>query len=430
MRRGRQQRKVDAAAIAAASIGALRASEFQLFSSVATVPGCALVDSACHARFLRPCSAAEAARKISAVPRVAEVSRGTLLARVSGCAVAAGAAAAASANRFSQRLLACRPALLVVAAVLQKCTADGLTWYTRTNAAISYSGASVTILSELLKFPVLVVAIALFDSPRSIVSTFRSAATRAPFLLAWVGAAYAVQNLLYFVCLDHISAASYQLLSQSKLLFTAGLMRVMLGKRFSNRQLLALGLLCSGVVFTQLAESAEAQASGAALRAGHGNVGLGCALTLLSAILAALPNVFYERMLKDKEQSEWVANLQLTTWITIWVLAVKLWDMGAAAVWTQAANATSAQGLLDAWAALTHGFTPAVWLIVLLKTLNCVIIPAVLKYGDNILYSYSKPASIVLMCIVTAFLTATMPMPLMVFGIVMVLVSMVIYSKA
>lgn len=32
--------------------------------------------------------------------------------------------------------------------------------------------------------------------------------------------------------------------------------------------------------------------------------------------------------------------------------------------------------------------------IVALKTLNCIIIPACLKYADNILYGYAKPLSI------------------------------------
>lgn len=341
-------------------------------------------------------------------------------------AAAAAAAASASAGTpakggeqsFWRKWL---PALLVGALVLQKCSTDGLTWYTRTRAGIHYSGASVALLSEVFKFPLLAAAVAVFESPKQVVPTFKAAATQAPFLLCWVGAAYATQNLLYFVCLDHISAAGYQVLSQSKLIFTAILMRILLKKQFSYMQLAALGLLCVGSLATQIGES-----SGGHVLGGGGNVPLGCALTVLSALLAALPNVFYERLLKKANTSEYVANLQLTTWIFIWVAGVKAWNDGGLG---GGLMSLSPSGLATSWANLTEGFTPSVWAIVFLKTLNCIIIPACLKYADNILYGYAKPSSIVLTCVITAIVTSSLPPVSMVAGISLVLLSMWMYSK-
>lgn len=323
-------------------------------------------------------------------------------------------------------MLKARPLLLVGALVFQKCATDALTWYTRAHSSTHYSGSSVALLCEVLKFPVLAVAVAVFDSPKAVLPTFRGAVTQAPFALAWVGAAYAAQNVLYFRCLDYISAGGYQVLSQSKLIFTAGLMRVMLQKRFSYQQLAALALLVGGACVTQLAEASHPTATGAS----SGKALLGSGLTVLSALLAALPNVFYERLLKSNGQSEWVVNLQLTGWIFVWVAVAKVLDGGAVGLTSGTAGVwMSWQGLVHWYAELTAGFSPGVWFVILLKTLNCIIIPACLKYADNIAYGYAKPASIILTTAATAAMTVTLPSPTMLAGIVMVLASMALYGK-
>jgi len=305
------------------------------------------------------------------------------------------------------------PLLLVLAAVVQKCLADALTWFTRAHQGISYSGASVALLSEVFKFPLLALGVAALVGPRAVAPAFKAAVTNEPFGLMWIGAFYAAQNLFYFTCLEHISAAGYQALSQSKLVFTASFMWMMMGKRFSSGQILALTLLMVGTAFTQLAEL-----SNVSLAAGS-NPWLGGALTILSALLAALANVFYERILKRTAQRDtWVTNLQLTTWIFIWVAIFKVFEAPG-----EAWSFGSLQGLIS-------GFSPLVWGIVFLKTLNCIIVPAVLKYADNIMMGYAKPASIIITCSVTACMTRVLPAPTMLGGIVLVLASMILYGKS
>eukprot|EP00913_Durusdinium_trenchii_P007762 g7289.t1 len=78
---------------------------------------------------------------------------------------------------------------------------------------------------------------------------------------------------------------------------------------------------------------------------------------------------------------------------------------------------------------MLSGFNIMVWVIVMLKTLNCIIIPACLKYADNILYGYAKPISIVLTVIVTSCLNFTLPAPTMLIGTSLVLTSIVIYGR-
>ena len=83
-----------------------------------------------------------------------------------------------------------------------------------------------------------------------------------------------------------------------------------------------------------------------------------------------------------------------------------------------------------AWLASAFaGFTPAVWLVVLLKALNGILIPATFKYADNILYSYAKPASIVCVCLASSFVSGMLPTPVFLGGVAMVLSSMALYNS-
>lgn len=346
-------------------------------------------------------------------------------------AAAAAATASATASVSSglrPRLVQAAPLLLIAALVFQRGATDALTWYTRARGA-AYSGSSVALLSELLKYPVTACTVALLESPTRVWPMLRGALTESPLAMAWVGAAYAAQNVLYFLCLRHISAVGYQLLSQTKIVFAAVLLRVFIQKRLSWRQCAALVLLMAGAAMTQLGESCCGLSGEGGSTA---NVALGSALTVLSAFLSTLPNAFYERLIKSgKDKSKWVLNVQLITWTIIWVWVIKLLtgDGLAAAQSGVGAGEGGVTGLVRRGLLLTHGFTPAVWLIALLKSLNCILVPLCLKYADNVLYGYVKPASTILTCTVTGILASSLPEPLMLGGIVLVFSSLALYAK-
>ena len=109
-----------------------------------------------------------------------------------------------------------------------------------------------------------------------------------PLKLALPGLAYAVQNVLYFLALSHISAASYQLLSQTKLLFTGFFMSALLGQSLGLAQFAALALLMGGSVLTQLSEVSRAALLGGA-GADPSAALYGGALTVLGAALSGTP---------------------------------------------------------------------------------------------------------------------------------------------
>jgi len=339
-------------------------------------------------------------------------------------AAAAGSTAVAAQNRtalvrfFDRVLKSGGPWILVVVAVLQKCAADSLTWGTRA-AGATYSGSSVALVSEILKFPVMAVAVAVSESPSRVGPVIKSA-----FAMDWkiflIGFAYAAQNLLYFVCLSNISPVGYQVLSQTKLFFTAILMRLMMNTNFSGFQIAALFFLFVGTIFTQLEE-----VSLAALMSSNSNVAIGCALTVLSSLLSALPNVWYESILKETKQtsnSQWEYNIQLTVSILFWIILLTVFSpVGGFDVFKGGGSVSAVISTL------CSGYTPAVWVIVFLKALNCIIVPCCLKYADNVMYNFAKPLSICLSCAGLALYTSTWPSARMIAAICLVILSIQLY---
>ena len=317
-------------------------------------------------------------------------------ARRAAASVAEDDAVAVRGGRWIQY----RTSLLFAALVAQKVVTDLLTGWTRSQTV--YSGATVSMLSEVAKFPVLMAAICLFGGEgwKRVPRTFKHALTKGPLDVSWIAGAYAAQNVLYFAALSRISAASYQVLSQSKLIFTAILTVTLLGKSLNLRQISALTTLLVGSLFVQVSEMSGAATGGFFAATTKATALYGGFLTVLGALLAALPNVAYEKLLKTKGEDEWVRNVQVTVWIMLWIA---FGQIGATAqstggLFVGEGPLTSPVNFLKSLFGGGHpfaGMTPAVWLVVFLKSLNGILIPLTLKYASNLIYLYAKPTSIV-----------------------------------
>jgi len=298
----------------------------------------------------------------------------------------------------------------LVLLVGHKCLTDGFSRYTRMSG-VPYSATTAAILGEVVKIPVLFVAILIFEGWSGLRPILKEAFTKSPFSLALPGLAYSAQNILYFMALSHLSVASYQLISQSKLLFTGFFMSIMLKKRLSGRQYAALILLMCGTVFTQLSEMSRSASTG-------GNALYGGMLTLLGAALSALPNVYYEKVLKTDGENQWAKNIQLTFWIWVWLLVISVPSLF---------HSGSIQQMTPS--NMFAGITGWVWLVIGLQSLKCLLIPATLKYADNIMYAFAKPSSILVTAFCTAAITKMLPNSQFIIGSVFVFASMWLYGS-
>lgn len=160
--------------------------------------------------------------------------------------------------------------------------------YTRTQA-VAYEASTAVLFSEVLKFAVCVMAaVATWKGPL-VASAAYSAASRhshsqnddkdkesqpepscSSSLLweivnteAWrmliPAALYAVQNNILFIAITNLDSVSYQVLYQSKIATTAFFAWIMLDKRISRIQIVALLCLICGVVLVQLGPSAGSE---------------------------------------------------------------------------------------------------------------------------------------------------------------------------
>ena len=158
--------------------------------------------------------------------------------------------------------------------------------------------------------------------------------------------------------------------------------------------------------------------------------------------------MYYVKVLKREGEDEWMRNVQASastfpfllssvslahtlgaerareqTQLTFWIFACLLAERVM-----QRFRAVAAGAVAAPWISL-DGFTPAVWLIVALKALNCLIIPACLKYGDNILYNYKTPGTVGLTALLTALATGILPSTPFIGGVLMVFYSLELYTR-
>lgn len=164
-----------------------------------------------------------------------------------------------------------------------------------------YSKFSSVLLTELGKAIFSFTALAAGGSLREVRPSAREALQYAvPELI------YCVNNYLVFVILEHVDATTFQLLGQLKIVFTGILFRLVLKRRLSDYQWLAIWQLACGATVSQIPgrQPQETQAPF-----------FGVVLSVVSCCLSALAGIYNEKIMKDKaEVSIHWQNLQLYTW--------------------------------------------------------------------------------------------------------------------
>ena len=99
-------------------------------------------------------------------------------------------------------------------------------------------------MAEIFKFPLIISAIAsIGGSLDQVIPTFRMALA-APLGNAWIALCYTFNNLLYFPALSSLGSGVPGA-SQSKTLFTAGMMYFVVGKKLTRKQVGTAAQFCA-----------------------------------------------------------------------------------------------------------------------------------------------------------------------------------------
>ncbi|KAK2466853.1 hypothetical protein APHAL10511_001111 [Amanita phalloides] len=204
---------------------------------------------------------------------------------------------------------------------------------------------------------------------------------------------YVIQNNLQYVAASNLDAATFQVTYQMKILTTAGFSVLLLRRKLSQVQWLALFFLAIGVGIVQLQASTSKVVSAASSLAGESfamNGLKGFSAVALACFTSGLAGVYFEMVLKNSQTNLWVRNVQLSLFSLLPALAP--------IVISHAQNAGLDSGATaSGWIfTLFHNFGPWAWATVAVQVLGGLVTAMVIKYSDNILKGFATSLSIVL----------------------------------
>eukprot|EP00055_Hartaetosiga_balthica_P004294 m.11055 g.11055 ORF g.11055 m.11055 type:complete len:349 (-) comp3767_c0_seq2:1408-2454(-) len=191
---------------------------------------------------------------------------------------------------------------------------------------------------------------------------------------------YTVQNNLLFIALSNLSAATYQVTYQLKILTTAIFSVTMLSKIISGRQWLSLLLLTVGVALVQMPTSKGEGEEEIEDSTFTGNQFIGLIAVLSACCSSGFAGVYFEKILKGTKQSLWLRNIQLSLFSIV---------LGLIGVYFNDGDAVMRDGFFQHYTGIT-------WLAISLQAFGGLIIAAVIKFADNILKGFANSISIIL----------------------------------
>ncbi|KEG12453.1 putative CMP-sialic acid transporter [Trypanosoma grayi] len=238
---------------------------------------------------------------------------------------------------------------------------------------------------------------------------------------------YAVQNYILFVALANLEPTLFQVTYQTKILVTALLMWMFLGRAFSMKRWMALVVLVFGVAMAQIGSqrSLDSQKSGHPLR---GNYAVGIGATAFGVVLSSVASVLVEAIFKSKASSmdslTSSKNVHLSAYSVMCFVVAQIIDGGG--VTRSWLTGSSFSELVQNY---FRGFDWLVWVMVLVQALGGLLVAVVIKYSDNIMKAFATGCAIVLSGFCSAYVYAFVPSQCFVLGNVLCLLAIVLYSR-
>lgn len=189
-----------------------------------------------------------------------------------------------------------------------------------------------------------------------------------------------IQNNLQFVAASNLDAATFQVSYQMKILTTACFSVLLLRKKLSPSQWLALFFLAIGVGIVQIQTPGGGSVMVAAtfLSDAHSmNALKGFMAVVAACFTSGLAGVYFEMVLKNSQADLWVRNLQLSLFSLLPALVPVVF---------------SNQSL----AGMFHNFGAWAWATVGIQVFGGLVTALVIKYSDNILKGFATSLSIVI----------------------------------
>jgi UDP-sugar transporter A1/2/3 len=232
---------------------------------------------------------------------------------------------------------------------------------------------------------------------------------------------YSIQNNLIFISITHLDVVTFQVTYQLKILTTALFSHYFLIQRLTFLKWISLSLLALGVGLVQLLsyENGDPFFNQRMDEKGRNLFfqfipfrWIGFISLIIASFTSGFSGVYFEKHLKGSTTSIWIRNIQLCLFSILFsILFTLISDL----------NSILHQGFF-------HGYTPLVWLMILIGAMGGLIVAIVVKYADNILKGFATSISILLSALVSTWIFDLKPTPLFWMGTFLVMLAVLIYN--
>ena len=335
----------------------------------------------------------------------------------------------------------------LVGLVLQTCTHVLFMRYALTRKTVSYSFTSVVVSQELVKISVcMIVLLIIFyrkdilnrstksmndsnqvldvvctgpTAPNHIESSFsvlrevyHEIFNKEGLKLFIPALCYTLQNNLSFVALENLDAATFQVTYQFKLLVTALLMALILGKKLTKKQWFSLLLLLFRIILTRCDKIDKniKKHVNTTITTKASNTTWGLIVVTICCFTSAFASVYLEKIFKTTSVSIITRNLQLAIFSSIISFI--------AYMLIERKPLTS----------FFNGYDKVVLILIMLNAFGGFLVAMVMKYADNILKGFSTAISIVICGIISYLFFEFIPKKIFIIGSVLVVISIFLYN--
>jgi len=316
--------------------------------------------------------------------------------------------------------------MVLMLLAVQNCSKNLLMRYVMKDSPKFLTSAAV-LLSEFLKLSMSIIFIVFIEKkPFHSIFTYLKEDRRNTMLLAVPASAYNLQMSLEYVALANLDAATFSVLVQTKLLFTATFAAAVLRKKLKYIQVISLVLLTVGVMLCNMP-------------AGNGNNSTnktgkddsdssfdaktirGITATLGIALSSGFASVYTEKVIKGQRRPSVTTKGEYgLAYSQVQLALMSLLTIGVYAVLTDLVKIMKF--------GLFHNFSPAAFLSVFNSAIGGLIVAGVLKYADSVLKGYATAISVIFTGVLSMLIFGTQLGAIYFMGIANVVVAVVLYN--
>ncbi|KAL7006558.1 hypothetical protein EMMF5_003979 [Cystobasidiomycetes sp. EMM_F5] len=213
------------------------------------------------------------------------------------------------------------------------------------------------------------------------------------FTLAIPAIFFTFQNNAQYVAAANLSVPAFQVSYQLKIPSTALFSILLLNRKLSGLQWLAIGILPTGVAIIQLASHANTAGNASIATSGVRPM-IGMIAVVLACLSSGFSGCYFERRLKampsngrTRKTGLWIRNIQLACFGLAVALIVSVSEYAGTYATTQ---------VPAYWTFFIAGFSRLPCIVVLVQIVGGLLAALAIKYADNVSKTFSASAAIVL----------------------------------